>query len=495
MKRWSLIAGIACFLAAIAAGIFTNIGGQSAAIGGDEKSGVFMNEKPWVDVREYASINAAVDALGAENATLVVSNAQALTASLTIPSNIYLVIVKGGSITGGAANYTLTINGPFDAGLYQVFAGNGTVTFGAGTVKEVYPEWWYSGSGSWHTAFQKAVDSTTGRVQLSSRAYDLTDEVRFDNGSMQLIGQRGTVLYFDPTDEGLDGKVLLNCTRFRQAIYGVVFKDFSITMRGTGNPKTKRIGIRWTDVSTGTMENVSIIQFRGNGSIGLQLRGRHMYSIGKIVISADRPIVVEQDPSLWQMDYAGLEYCRFYDTYLAVLDPTQNAFHIEEPSNFERCIIDGYNAWSGGMNGFYYPSAFPGQDFKLSNIYWDSPGPLSGDGGYFVYVGERNNQPTLKVTLDNLHTGGAAGGYFFSGVDRLSMNNCDYLGTGTGISLDACNFATLINNDIRGTLSVSGMQEMLKAADPASTYLPRFVVYQNKGPIRYKQGGGAERLR
>jgi len=40
------------------------------------------------------------------------------------------------------AGYTLTINGSFSAGLYQVFSGDGAVLFTSGAVCEVYPEWW-----------------------------------------------------------------------------------------------------------------------------------------------------------------------------------------------------------------------------------------------------------------------------------------------------------------------------------------------------------------
>jgi len=449
---------------------------------GQSAVGDSVVKEPWVDVRAYASFPAAVTGLGATNTTLVVANAQTLTTNLTIPPNISLVILKGGMITGEGTNCALAINGPFQAGLYQVFAGSAVVTFGAGTVMEVYPEWWYAGSGSWHMAFQKAVNSTSVRVQLAGRAYDLTDEVVFNHkGSMQMMGQPGTVLYFDPTDDGVDGKVLLNCTRYQQPIYGPVFKNFSITVHGSNK---KKIAIRITDACGGTIENIGIINWMGNGSIGLQLRGRHMLTVGKITISADRPVVVEQDAGLWEYDLTGLEYCRFYDTYLVARDPNRNVFDVE--SNMQACIIDGFNAWSGGMNGFYYPAAFPGNDFKLSNIWWDSPGPLSGNGGYFIYVREMNNQPSLKIALENLHTGGPANGYLISGAAKLSVNDCDYLGGGTGISLESCNFATLNNNDIRGTLFVTGMQEMLKVADPASTGLPHFVIYQKKGAIQYK---------
>jgi len=42
--------------------------------------------------------------------------------------------------SGGYAQHVLTINGTIDAGLYQIFTGNGSVTLD--NVKEIYPQWW-----------------------------------------------------------------------------------------------------------------------------------------------------------------------------------------------------------------------------------------------------------------------------------------------------------------------------------------------------------------
>ncbi len=97
---------------------------------------------PWYDARSYTSISAAVTAIGATVGTLVVPNAQTLTANLIIPSTLNLYIPKGGSIAK-ASTYTVTINGPFEAGLYQVFTGfaKGDVTFGLNG-QRINPEWW-----------------------------------------------------------------------------------------------------------------------------------------------------------------------------------------------------------------------------------------------------------------------------------------------------------------------------------------------------------------
>jgi hypothetical protein len=118
----------------------------------------------WYDSSSWASINAAVAAIGATQVTLVISTAETLTANLTIPATLNLAILKSGSIAK-ASTYTLTINGPFEAGLYQVFSGfdAADVTFGAGAVKEAYPEWWgpntTPGTTDMTVEIQSALDS------------------------------------------------------------------------------------------------------------------------------------------------------------------------------------------------------------------------------------------------------------------------------------------------------------------------------------------------
>ncbi len=133
----------------------------------------FAKALGWVDARSYASINAAVAAIGSTQTTLFVSHEQPLAASLTIPSTLSLYIPKGGMIVK-ASTYTLTINGPFFAGLYQVFSGFrvGDVTFGAGAVREAYPEWWLTnttpGTTDMITALDSADSSGVGIVRLSN---------------------------------------------------------------------------------------------------------------------------------------------------------------------------------------------------------------------------------------------------------------------------------------------------------------------------------------
>jgi hypothetical protein len=91
----------------------------------------------------YASLAAAVAAIGSSDATLVIKTPVTLTSSITTPPNLCLRIEKGGSIAK-ASIFHLTINGLFQAGRYKVFNGfsAGDITFGQGSVTEAYPEWW-----------------------------------------------------------------------------------------------------------------------------------------------------------------------------------------------------------------------------------------------------------------------------------------------------------------------------------------------------------------
>jgi|GEM_PF-4347601 hypothetical protein len=91
----------------------------------------------------------------ADNAAAAVGKELRITYAYTIDDNVTLTAPKI-SINPNipfaiATTKTLTINGTLDAGLYQIFSctGTGKVVFGAGAVKEVYPEWWGAvGDGS-----------------------------------------------------------------------------------------------------------------------------------------------------------------------------------------------------------------------------------------------------------------------------------------------------------------------------------------------------------
>ena len=87
------------------------------------------------------TLSVLVKEIGSADATIIVWDTQTLTANLTIPSNITLKIMQSGLLN--VSTFTLTINGPFEAGLFQVFDSNATVSFSGNTViKHILTQWW-----------------------------------------------------------------------------------------------------------------------------------------------------------------------------------------------------------------------------------------------------------------------------------------------------------------------------------------------------------------
>lgn len=92
-----------------------------------------------------------------------ISTAKTFTYPVEIPYGV--TYTKSGS-------GTITINGVFSAGTYQIFSGfsAGNVTFGSGAVKNVHPEWW----GSDTAAFINGVAAASGGIlALNSGTYSL----------------------------------------------------------------------------------------------------------------------------------------------------------------------------------------------------------------------------------------------------------------------------------------------------------------------------------
>ena len=134
----------------------------------------------------YRSIKDLVDAIGATRiATIALeptgtgnTTTFTLTNNETITSNITLRIEPGAIIDGAG---TLTINGPFEAGLYQVFdtSGGGSVVFAEG--QKGYGEWFGAdgdGTTDDRAAFQALNDALAtngGGILLEGKTYIIGD--------------------------------------------------------------------------------------------------------------------------------------------------------------------------------------------------------------------------------------------------------------------------------------------------------------------------------
>ncbi|GEM_PF-4880809 len=107
---------------------------------------------------------------------------------MTVPENICLKFDKG-AILKVADTKTLTINGSIEAGLWQIFSGEGTIT-GVPLTTVVFPEW-FGAIGNGETddtnALQKAINfiANGGRIHLTSN-YTKTATIIINSSDIDL---------------------------------------------------------------------------------------------------------------------------------------------------------------------------------------------------------------------------------------------------------------------------------------------------------------------
>jgi hypothetical protein len=154
-----------------------------------------LGKEIWVGDPQYgATLPDAVAAIGAAKVTLrVPAGIHSINNNLTLPATLALRLERGAILSVASGN-TLTINGPFAAGIYQVFSctGTGRVVFGDGAVSGVYAEWWGEnttpGTTDMTSALLAALASTTAPVRLLPTTY-LISEIDLANSHYhQLFG-------------------------------------------------------------------------------------------------------------------------------------------------------------------------------------------------------------------------------------------------------------------------------------------------------------------
>jgi len=96
-------------------------------------------EKQGLVVKTKEQLKQALTKLGANDGTIIITDVIYINENITIPENVMLKFVKGGKLTVNSG-CTLTLDCAIDAGLFQIFDGNGIVT-GNPKIDAVYPEW------------------------------------------------------------------------------------------------------------------------------------------------------------------------------------------------------------------------------------------------------------------------------------------------------------------------------------------------------------------
>lgn len=169
---------------------------------------------------------------------------------LNLPASVNIRMVRGGVINISAGKH-LRINGSFEAGLYQVFDGQGQILFGSGSVNAVSPEWWGAkadydnGNGTDLTPYlYSAAASFGGRggcIKLAVGKYRMHDTYMLlkTNQAVSIIGSGNTV-----TQLWYTGSNTAFYNSDNNTIGFTHFKDFAICKYGfTLNKKDIQKGV------------------------------------------------------------------------------------------------------------------------------------------------------------------------------------------------------------------------------------------------------------
>jgi len=123
---------------------------------------------------------------GDQAVTLTIDSKQQVTADATVPRNVALQFVSGGTVDV-AEGAVLTIQGPVTAAALRIFTGAGRVAFSSGAVEHVYPQWWGAvadGHADDSAAIQAAVDAlpSGGTVRFRGGSYNIGSTITMPSG-------------------------------------------------------------------------------------------------------------------------------------------------------------------------------------------------------------------------------------------------------------------------------------------------------------------------
>ena len=428
---------------------------------------------PWVDVRAFPTFAEAL--VGAANKTLVVCSTVSITNDATIPGNVAVSVLRGGSFSI-AAGKTLAVNGPLEAGLYQVFSGSGAVVFATVQFRNMpvskrVPHWFGAkGDGATDdTAAFTALMKSSSTIYIPNGTYIVKDSLP---KAKYVLGEDEwqTVIFFKPD---VDGKILFDCspdTITGDAFYWqATIKNLTIAGGGTVN----KTAIRFWHVRGGAIDYVHVHFGPGWGdtstnSVALNIMGCDESFVMNTTLRAARCILAENQPTSKRNN---LDHITFMN--MDLYGTTHPLVEFQIP--ISQVFFTGMQVWVGGSSGFY----MSGVDFSsltLENIRWEGGGQPHNQPT--VYIVGKDGPPkypsNYNVTIRNSRFG------IYKSHDAIHIRNTQFV-----LLQDVSGSVGVLPDDVEiSTYADDGTDEVLKwSCEPAKRIWP--ALYNIDGSCIY----------
>ncbi|MBM82610.1 MAG: hypothetical protein CMJ78_18765 [Planctomycetaceae bacterium] len=386
---------------------------------------------------------------------------------LNFPPSISVEMAHG-AVLQTRDTATVKFDGPFLAGRYQVFLGNGNVRFGAGSVSEVLPQWWGASpqSSDSSPAINKAINSAPElpglQVKLSGQ-FNCQTTIHINRRRVNLVGDGmyASRIQFNPKEPSVlfdfahsSGSPIVQC--------GI--RDIGMVGVGSypGPDRVQKTGIRIEDADILEVHNVAIHNWGGNGSVGIQVQGRQLVNVDNVTILADLPILIDKNPNI---EWIAIDHSTFRNTYLLPMDANGPSVKIASGVALHNVVFDGTHAWVGGKYGLRWvdtDSKGVAINLSVKNVRMENG---TAHGGSMIHI--EHNYGLHNLILENIYgCGGGVGGIHLRKCTNATMKNifytpvrgkapADYVPTALNID-ESCSNVAMINTFWNGGKVTTG---------------------------------------
>jgi Right handed beta helix region len=387
---------------------------------------------------DFANFSSAVHDMSMAGKSIVI-NGPVTCNTLTIPANVALEIKSGGSITV-AAGRTLTFNGRFQAGLYQVFAGSGAVVFGAGAIKETLPEWWQTNTIPGYTDMTAAIQSAANAfsvVRIERNTYAISYGITLPAGTTIVGDGKNSLIkqVTNATDTMTDNHLVSNYPMFRIIHPDCTFRGVHLQPKLDGiaagrggdhlavddciidsDTYTLFSGISWFGVDDVAVRNST---FSNCGAPPAWSGSANVYSIGEGLIFGQSHRVMIAGDEFRNSGADGIQYygasdvtvanCLFYRNGMSGLQAGPHPEYtglIVKGCKFVENYADGVDINWTGAGVVNIGASITGNYFRRNGFFGgDASKPTQDGSGIGTYRNVSHFSVTGNVTNDNRGAG------------------------------------------------------------------------------------------